>query len=203
MSTEQTTITDTEVERAARAMAIASDWNGWDTAKNCQHTLGGNEPEEEREHFRHLARVALGAVRPALWCLHLIGPDDVHPAPSRAHAELAAKKLNEWFAGQPKDEHTPHFEAVAAPWPHSAESHAAGVADFIMNFLLPGWQVDPERAMRVAVVNRQDLRTALNALIDIRELKAIRSLGGLPIDRLVEEFNAQAQKPGTEEKANG
>lgn len=47
------------IELVARAMAIASDWNGWDTAKTCAGTLNGNEPDEERDYFRHMARIAL------------------------------------------------------------------------------------------------------------------------------------------------
>lgn len=32
-------------------------------------------------------------------------------------------------------------EAAAVPWPHSAESHAKGVGSFIVESLIPGWQV--------------------------------------------------------------
>lgn len=73
-----------------------------------------------------------------LWCLHILGPDDVHPAPSKAHAELAAKRMNEWWAAR-EDRHPydPKMEAVAAVWPHSPESHAAGVGEFIGQWLSP------------------------------------------------------------------
>ena len=30
-----------------------------------------------------------------LWCLHILGPDDVHAAPSKEHAERAAERFNE------------------------------------------------------------------------------------------------------------
>lgn len=51
------------VEAAARAMATFSGWSGWDSATSCADTLSGNEPEEEREHFIALARVALTAAQ--------------------------------------------------------------------------------------------------------------------------------------------
>lgn len=47
------------VERAARAMALRSGWDGWDSATTCQHTPNGCEPEEERGYWRDLARAAL------------------------------------------------------------------------------------------------------------------------------------------------
>jgi hypothetical protein len=51
---------EARVERAARAMAKHSGWDNWDTAKTAAHTPNGNEPEEEREYWRDLARIALG-----------------------------------------------------------------------------------------------------------------------------------------------
>lgn len=59
-----------------------------------------------------------------LWCLHVIGPDDVHPAPSEAEARRAAKVMNEHY----KD--TPEISFEAAPWPYSAETHADDVSMF-------------------------------------------------------------------------
>lgn len=78
-----------------------------------------------------------------LWCMHILGPDDVHAAPSRAHAEKAAAALNALHAArEEQSEHDPKVEAVVAPWPHSAESHAESVADFIPGWLLPRWQFE-------------------------------------------------------------
>ena len=49
------------IERMARAMAKASDWDGWDTAMTVAQTPNGNEPEEEREYWRDMARAALAS----------------------------------------------------------------------------------------------------------------------------------------------
>lgn len=76
-----------------------------------------------------------------LWCLHVLGMDDVHPAPSKAHAEKAAAWHNEQFKEQAARLGI-SIEAKVVPWPHSAESHAAGVAEFIPQWLIPQWQLD-------------------------------------------------------------
>ncbi|MCU1145752.1 hypothetical protein [Stenotrophomonas maltophilia] len=87
-------------------------------------------------------RAALPANLPgALWCLHVLGMDDVHPAPSKAHAEKAAAWHNEQFKDQAARLGI-SIEARVAAWPHSAESHAAGVGDFIPQWLIPQWQLD-------------------------------------------------------------
>lgn len=50
------------IERMARAMAKASSWDGWDTAKTPAQTPNGNDPEEERDYWRDMARAALASV---------------------------------------------------------------------------------------------------------------------------------------------
>lgn len=50
------------MERAARAMALHAGWEGWETARTCNDTPNGNEPDDERGYWRDLARVALGEV---------------------------------------------------------------------------------------------------------------------------------------------
>ncbi|MGY4892336.1 UNVERIFIED_CONTAM: hypothetical protein EX528_18840 [Xanthomonas axonopodis] len=108
-------------------------------------------------------KTALAARQPVgepLWCMHILGPDDVHAAPSKAHAEKAAAALNAFHAARAEQsEHDPKVEAVVAPWPHSVESHAESVADFIPGWLLPRWQVEaiqtnaapPAQADRMAI----------------------------------------------------
>lgn len=53
----------TVVETVARTLAVHTGWTQWDTATTCGHTPNGNEPDEEREYWRDLARVALDAMR--------------------------------------------------------------------------------------------------------------------------------------------
>lgn len=79
---------------------------------------------------------------------------------SRAHAEKAAQKINDWFAKQPKDANSPKLEAVAAPWPGGAASHAAGVESFITEYLLPQGAVAGHLLVEA-------LQTAEAALADI------------------------------------
>lgn len=91
-------------------------------------------------HLHQQSAFQLAGSEP-LWCLHVLGMDDVHPAPTKAHAEKAAAWHNEQFKEQAARIGIT-VEAVVAPWPHSAESHAAGVADFIPEWLIPQWQLD-------------------------------------------------------------
>lgn len=68
----------------------------------------------------------------ALWCVHIIGPDDVIAFPDRASAEREASILNEASRRSAKkhadDAVWPRWSAEVIPWPHSAESHAADLA---------------------------------------------------------------------------
>ncbi|HHA2676658.1 TPA: hypothetical protein ACOECQ_002782 [Stenotrophomonas maltophilia] len=97
-----------------------------------------------------------------LWCLHVLGMDDVHPAPSKAHAEKAAAWHNEQFKDQAARLGI-SIEAKVVPWPHSAESHAAGVADFIPQWLIPRWQLDALEAKDAGPTQAVDLPYSLDA----------------------------------------
>lgn len=57
---------DADVEAAAKAIAIAQGWDGWDTAKDFGETLSGNDPEDERNGYREGATAALTAVTASL-----------------------------------------------------------------------------------------------------------------------------------------
>lgn len=50
-----------DIEAAARAMALVDGWDGWDTASGFNDTLSGNDPEDERAHYRDLANAALSS----------------------------------------------------------------------------------------------------------------------------------------------
>lgn len=108
----------------------------------------GDDPSSYIERFR----AALDRIRPVesadrkrrgepvseetLWCLHILGPDDVYPAPSRAYAEVAADVHNARFRKISKESGV-MCEAIVAPWPHDAESHARGLANFVSNWIAP------------------------------------------------------------------
>ncbi|RSZ60004.1 hypothetical protein HF313_14915 [Massilia atriviolacea] len=52
------------IEAAAKAMALSVGWDKWDTATDFTHTHSGNDPAEERDYFRGLARAALASAAP-------------------------------------------------------------------------------------------------------------------------------------------
>lgn len=68
-----------------------------------------------------------------LWCVHVLGPDDVLACTDRAAAVRNAMHLN--LATYPlhiqhaADRHYPVAWAVPAPWPHTAQGHAEDLAD--------------------------------------------------------------------------
>lgn len=59
-----------------------------------------------------------------LWCVHVLGPDDMHPAPSKEEAERAVAALSEYRRDDP------HISFEAIPWPYSETSHVADVKFF-------------------------------------------------------------------------
>ncbi len=122
---------------AARQPVSAEDWSRSMAEKEAGQYVGAGA------HGICDEPAARQPVGEPLWCMHILGPDDVHAAPSKAHAEKAAAALNAFHAArEEQSEHDPKVEAVVAPWPHSAESHAESVADFIPGWLLPRWQVE-------------------------------------------------------------
>lgn len=111
------------------------------------------------------ALAARQPVQPVLWCMHILGPDDVYPAPTKEHAELAAKALNAFHAARSSNSiYEPKMEAVVAPWPHSAESHAADVAKFIPEWIIPASQLRTETKIVAPPAQAVDLGPVRSAL---------------------------------------
>lgn len=72
-----------------------------------------------------------------LWCLHVRASDDVHPAPDYETALKWADYMFETFdrtAILSGDEDMVLLRAVPAPWPWSAESHAADLEKSIADW---------------------------------------------------------------------
>ena len=67
-----------------------------------------------------------------LWCVHILGPDDVIAYPDRASAEHDATLINEAMAQHvarnPPADSWPLLRAAVELWPHNAESHAEDLA---------------------------------------------------------------------------
>ena len=59
-----------------------------------------------------------------LWCVHILGPDDVLAAPTHEAAVVRAKELNQAVHRKVNAPDDILCFAYAAPWPHDAQSHA-------------------------------------------------------------------------------
>lgn len=71
-----------------------------------------------------------------LWALHIEGPDDVAPAPSRELAQQATDLFNSTFP-QSDDPNWPRAVAKIIEWPHGAPSHALEAPSFVDNWIKP------------------------------------------------------------------
>lgn len=62
-----------------------------------------------------------------LWCVHVLGPDDVIAAPSHGAAVIHAHELNKATFGRVSKADDVLCFAYAAPWPHCEAAHADAV----------------------------------------------------------------------------
>ena len=134
-----------------------------EAARDCRTILRALSDIAARQPVGEPVAFQLAGSEP-LWCLHVLGMDDVHPAPSKAHAEKAAAWHNEQFKDQ-AERLGISIEARVVPWPHSAESHAAGVAEFIPQWLIPQWQLDALEAKAKAPAQAVD-HEVTDAMVD-------------------------------------
>ena len=66
-----------------------------------------------------------------LWCVHILGPDDVLAAPSHDAAVIHARELNKAVHGRANVPNDILCFAYAAPWPHSRDGHAEAVKSWL------------------------------------------------------------------------
>lgn len=66
----------------------------------------------------------------ALWCVHILGPDDILAAPSHDAAVIHARELNKTLHARPSTPGDILCFAYAAPWPYSPESHADSLSSW-------------------------------------------------------------------------
>jgi len=66
-----------------------------------------------------------------LWCVHVLGSDDVLAAPNHNAAVTHAHELNKALFGRRSAADDVLCFAYAAPWPHSAEAHKVLLADWL------------------------------------------------------------------------
>lgn len=65
-----------------------------------------------------------------LWCVHFIGPDELHAMQNYGVAQVFAQRHNEWWQRQPRTENDVTLEqgwAKVIEWPYDAASHAEEV----------------------------------------------------------------------------
>lgn len=67
-----------------------------------------------------------------LWCVHVLGPDDVMAAPSHNSAAITAHEMNKAFHGRVTTAADVLCFAYAAPWPHTPEDHAQAVKQWLV-----------------------------------------------------------------------
>lgn len=69
-----------------------------------------------------------------LWCVHVLGIDDVHAAPNHNAAVVHARELNKAIFSRVSSNLNDVFcFSYAAPWPHSKESHAESLKDWLVD----------------------------------------------------------------------
>jgi hypothetical protein len=66
-----------------------------------------------------------------LWCVHVLGSDDVMAAPSHSAAATHAHELNKALFARRSTPTDVLCFAYAAPWPHSREAHADDVKNWL------------------------------------------------------------------------
>ncbi len=67
-----------------------------------------------------------------LWCVHILGPDDVLAAPCHEAAEIHARELNKSLHRKRRSVSNDVLcFAYAAPWPYSREDHAENVKKWL------------------------------------------------------------------------
>jgi len=75
-----------------------------------------------------------------LWCLHHIGPDDMHPAPDFATAQKWADYSNRTFA-----KYADISRFAVALWPWRPAAHAEGLEQSVKDWALPEQPADAKR----------------------------------------------------------
>lgn len=80
-----------------------------------------------------------------LWCVHILGPDDLYAAPSEAEARRAVAYMeSHWNKIEPDAEVNRMVRFEAIPWPHAPESHAKDVGRFYSEIGLSPPETGPD-----------------------------------------------------------
>lgn len=114
LSVKDATAQDLLWEYAQRRRVVDAEFS--DDLEACLKAAG---------YSRELDDLAEANANLILWCVHVLGMDDVHAEASHAAAVASATRLNRATrANRPDGDNTILLFSYAAPWPHSPESHA-------------------------------------------------------------------------------
>ena len=72
-----------------------------------------------------------------LWCVHIIGPDDLYAAPSKAEAEERVAAQNDWINNDPKLRDS-GIQAEVLLWPYTPASHAENITQHWRELFVEG-----------------------------------------------------------------
>lgn len=77
------------------------------------------------------------------WCVHVLGPDEIHAAPDHHAAVIAARDFNQHlYSRHPDKLDEILLFAHPAPWPHSDKHHSENLAGWEV---FCGLKVDPNK----------------------------------------------------------
>ena len=78
-----------------------------------------------------------------LWCVHVLGMDDVHAAPNHGAAVVGAREMNKALFSQLSNANDFLCFCYAAPWPHSDDDHTEDLKEWV-NFFAPEIKTKPK-----------------------------------------------------------
>ncbi|MEK9722116.1 MAG: hypothetical protein VW405_01355 [Rhodospirillaceae bacterium] len=104
--------------------ALADAFMAWAAGREPRYWAFGDQRNEESRE-----------ARAGLWCMNVLGPDDVYPVADYDTARRLSERFNAWWAAQPKlSDDDPLMLAVPAPWSWEAAAHADGLSATAENF---------------------------------------------------------------------
>lgn len=122
-------------------------------------------------------------LEPLLWSMHILGPDDVYPAPDLETAFRWCEYVNSQLAPR-----TPEVlcAAIPAPWDGTAEAHANSLPDAIKGWTIPPQPLsNPQQLPEAPKVEQEPVAKIVSAHGDPeefgkREIEVLKDLSGIP-----------------------
>lgn len=126
---------------------------------NVYRTMLSAAPEPVSDHYK---------LEEPLWAMHVIGPDDIYPAPDFETAVQWCAEQNAAFAKSSAE--TGVLAAfVPALWPLSAEAHAEGLAASVAGWTLPAQPLSNTQELVAGIDAVRPETTSEHIARDMRE----------------------------------